>query len=122
MQSSDLAVQASESRFMCLKILTDMLIQLLNEDTIYNPAKNDAHTATLDSLIVNVLIPLASTLLQEQDPAPFYGQRLLASLLDCNLRLLKHLPQQAILAICDCYQTEESALNKHTIKIMRHML
>ena len=28
------------------------------------------------------------------------------------------------MAICDCYQTEDSgaSLNKHTIKIMRHML
>ena len=122
--SSDLAVTASESRFLCLKILTDMLIQLLNEDAVYSPQKPNTETQSLDSLLVQVLIPLASSLLQENEPAPFYGQRLLASLLDCNIRLLKHVGQGTILAICDCYQTEDSgaSLNKHTIKIMRHML
>ena len=37
-----LAFEASESRFLCLKIMTDILIPLLNEEAIYNKnATND---------------------------------------------------------------------------------
>lgn len=73
LQSTDQASSASESRFLCLKILTDILIHLLNEDSIYSPARNDALTQKLDSMIVQSLIPLANQLLTENEPAPFYG-------------------------------------------------
>lgn len=73
-------------------------------------------------MIVQSLIPLANQLLSENEPAPFYGQRLLSAMLDCNVRLAKSLPQQTVLAICEYYQLDDANLNKHTIKILRHLL
>jgi len=38
---TDLASTASESRFLCLKLMTDVLVTLLSDETVYNPIKND---------------------------------------------------------------------------------
>jgi len=40
--------------------MTDILINLLTEDSVYNPTKNDVNTQKLDSMIMNSLIPLSS--------------------------------------------------------------
>jgi len=119
---TDLASTASESRFLCLKLMTDVLVTLLSDETVYNPIKNDAISQKLDSLIASSLLPLANQLLCEAEPAPFYGQRLLSAILDCNLKLCKGLPQQTVLSICDYYKSDDANLNKHTIKAMRHVL
>lgn len=41
-EQASVARTASESRFLCLKILTDILLQILSEESIYNPHKNDS--------------------------------------------------------------------------------
>ena len=118
-----LANVASESRFLCLKIMTDILIPLLNEEAIYNKNQNtDGQSQRIENLLVQNIIPLAAQLLTEGDPAPFYGQRLLSALLDCNPRLIKHIPQAIMLMICDFYQMDDSNLNKHTLKILKYLL
>ena len=65
----------SEQRYLCLKLLTDMLLVLLNEDQIYSASgKNEgAAQQKLDSLITNSLVPLAAQLIQEPEPGPFFG-------------------------------------------------
>jgi hypothetical protein len=49
---------------MCLKILTDVLIILLNEENIYSTTAHqkapDSTTGKLDTLITSSLIPLSS--------------------------------------------------------------
>ena len=40
--SNSLSLEARESRFLALKIITDVLIPLLNEDQIYNKVQTPA--------------------------------------------------------------------------------
>jgi hypothetical protein len=102
--------------------MTDVLVTLLADETVYNPSKSDAHSQKLDSLIASSLLPLANQLLSESEPAPFYGQRLLAVMLDCNPKLCKSLQQQTVLSICEYYKFDDANLNKHTIKAMKHVV
>jgi hypothetical protein len=58
-----MSLEARESRFLALKIMTDVLIPLLNEDQIYNKVQvpsQDSQTQKIDTLLVQNLIPLAS--------------------------------------------------------------
>lgn len=104
-QESECEQLASELRFLSLKLLTDMLQVLLADEQIYQPhvLQPGQTSAKLEVLIQNCLIPLATKLLTEQEPAPLFGQRLLSCLLDHNIKLTKQLPQQAVLQICDFY-------------------
>lgn len=102
--------------------MTDILVTLLNDDTVYNPSRNDSLSQKLDSLTNTSLLPLANQLLTESEPAPFYGQRLLSAILDCNPKLGKTLSQQTVLSICEYYKFDDANLNKHTIKVMKHLL
>jgi hypothetical protein len=61
-----------ETRFLSLKIMTDILITL---------AEVDGATGCFDQYI-SELMPLAKNLLSEQSPVPFYGQRLLSVLIE----------------------------------------
>lgn len=65
MQSASQAQSCSESRFLSLKIMTDILIHLLNEETIYSPSRQDELTIKLDNFLISGLLPLATHLLQE---------------------------------------------------------
>mmetsp|Transcript_9924 Transcript_9924/g.11744 ORF Transcript_9924/g.11744 Transcript_9924/m.11744 type:complete len:142 (+) Transcript_9924:1716-2141(+) len=105
---STLGLHEDESRFLCLKIINDTLVTLLNEESIYI-AHYDAHagaqgssssqqppsqaaiasTLKINQFLVEGLLPLAARLLSQSDPEPFYGQRLLSTILDKNRRLIK---------------------------------
>jgi len=50
----------------------------------------------LDNFLINGLLPLATNLLQESDPVPFYGQRLLSALLERNPKLAINLHSDAV--------------------------
>lgn len=106
---STLGLHEDESRFLCLKIINDTLITLLNEESIYIPhhdgqasasgsgsgSNQGAHaiasTQKINQFLVDGLLPLAARLLSQNDPEPFYGQRLLSTILDKNKRIIKHL-------------------------------
>ena len=107
----------SDLKYQCLKIMTDILIHLLDDHGL-----KQQETQQKLELVVQNLIPLSSQLLSQPEPASFYGQRLLSALLDSNPKLTKHLPQQTIHSICDNYHQDEAKLNKHTIKILRHLM
>ena len=67
---SQLAAQESESRFLALKIITDMLILLLSEDSIYMPnlpfdaeqaqsTQQQSSTHRINKFLSQGLLPLA---------------------------------------------------------------
>ena len=100
---SSMSVNEYESRFLCLKIINDILVTMLNEESIYiphsdgQPATNAsgsnqnalASTQKINQFLVDGLLPLAARLLSQADPEPFYGQRLLSTILDKNRRIVK---------------------------------
>jgi len=92
-------------------------------------------------------MPLAARLLSQSDPEPFYGQRLLSTILDKNKRLIKILrnlqtsvpgqdstsveeqkqsqpaPSKSVLQlISDFYQVNHANLNKHTIIVVEALM
>ena len=101
-----LMAQASESRFVSLKILTDILVYLISEDQVYQPSpgkddqksksssnqqqnlqlSTDPNTSTgrVNLFLQQGLMPLINQLMQDSDPIPFYAQRILSSVLDRN--------------------------------------
>ena len=84
--------KASEIRFLSLKILIDITVQLLNDDTVYDLSQNNQaanSTKQLNLLAVHGLLPLAISLFGEADTVPFYGQRMLSVLLERNSQLVK---------------------------------
>ena len=90
---SPLALHEDESRFLCLKIINDTLVTLLNEESIYLPhhdgaqaqasgsssgaASQSTHTLAstqkINQFLADGLLPLAARLLSQSDPEPFYG-------------------------------------------------
>jgi hypothetical protein len=97
---SQLAAQESESRFLALKIITDMLILLLSEDSIYMPhlpfdaettqqTQQQSSTHKINKFLSQGLLPLAGQLLSGSDPEPFYGMRLLSAIFDRNIHFVK---------------------------------
>lgn len=53
---------------------------------------------------------------------PFYGQRLLSALLERNPKLSNSIAEDAVSTIVEFYQTSNTNLNKHTIKILKSLL
>lgn len=102
-----LSGKLSESRFLSLKIITDTLIVLLNEESIYNnqlpvgteqgvtpqqqQQTNFLSTQKINAFLLDGLLPMAAQLLAQSDPEPFYGQRLLSAILDKNRKFVKTL-------------------------------
>ena len=101
---SALCLHEEESRFLCLKIINDTLVTLLNEESIYIPhfesnreggsagsgiitnsssatvqsaQTNNSATITstqkINQFLIDGLLPLATRLLSQSDPEPFYG-------------------------------------------------
>ena len=157
---SSMSVNEYESRFLCLKIINDILVTMLNEESIYiphsdgQPATNAsgsnqnalASTQKINQFLVDGLLPLAARLLSQADPEPFYGQRLLSTILDKNRRIVKvlrslqtaghggmnqdsmeevksHQAGKSVLQlITEFYQVNHANLNKHTIIIVEALM
>lgn len=105
-----LVTQAHESRFVSLKIMTDILVYLISEDQVYSPnsmqdkdgkhkseearlknAEKESATQRLNTFLQQGLLPLINQLLQENDPIPFYAQRIISTILDRNSSFVMHL-------------------------------
>ncbi|XP_022144479.1 serine/threonine-protein kinase RUNKEL-like [Momordica charantia] len=68
-----------DARFLCLKILFDVMVIFLNEPSIDGQRLQDLkHIANLHFL------PLYPALIEDDDPIPMYAQKLLVMLIECN--------------------------------------
>lgn len=75
--------ESADLRFLSLKIFTDIVVQYLGEETIYNTAdQSTGSTLQLNDLLVSQLFPTLPHLLQDTDPLPLFALKLLSSLLD----------------------------------------
>lgn len=68
-----------EARFLCLKILFDVMVIFLNETSENVKRKED-----LKSISATHFLPLLPTLLEDEDPIPIYAQKLLMMLIEFN--------------------------------------
>ncbi|XP_052312495.1 serine/threonine-protein kinase RUNKEL isoform X2 [Populus trichocarpa] len=68
-----------DARFLCLKILFDVMIIFLNE-----PLEDDQRSEALKSISIIHFLPLYPTFIEDEDPIPMYAQKLLVMLIEFN--------------------------------------
>lgn len=68
-----------DARFLCLKILFDVMIILLSE-----PIEEEQRLKDLKFISNTRFLPLYLTLIEDEDPIPIYAQKLLLMLLEFN--------------------------------------
>ncbi|XP_021904963.1 LOW QUALITY PROTEIN: serine/threonine-protein kinase RUNKEL [Carica papaya] len=66
-----------DARFLCLKILFDVMIIFLNE-----PFENEERSEDLKSISNSHFLPLYPNLIEDEDPIPIYAQKLLVMLIE----------------------------------------
>ncbi|XVF28423.1 hypothetical protein REPUB_Repub15cG0028200 [Reevesia pubescens] len=65
------------ARFLCLKIIFDVIVIFLNE-----PSTNDQRSEDLKLISNSHFLPLYPTLIEDEDPIPMYAQKLLVMLIE----------------------------------------
>ncbi|XP_030508016.2 serine/threonine-protein kinase RUNKEL [Cannabis sativa] len=68
-----------DARFLCLKILFDVMINLLNENFVEHRSKD------LELISSKHFLPLYPSLIEDEDPIPMYAQKLLVMLIEFNI-------------------------------------
>ncbi|KAE8076880.1 hypothetical protein FH972_015503 [Carpinus fangiana] len=68
-----------DARFLCLKLLFDVMVSFLNE-----PFDNDQRSEDLKSISNTHFLPLYPTLIDDEDPIPMYAQKLLVMFIEFN--------------------------------------
>ncbi|OMO98399.1 hypothetical protein COLO4_13939 [Corchorus olitorius] len=66
-----------DARFLCLKIMFDVMVIFLNE-----PALNNQRSEDLKVISNSHFLPLYPTLIEDEDPIPMYAQKLLVMLIE----------------------------------------
>lgn len=68
-----------DARFLCLKLLYDVMVSFLNE-----PFDNDQRSEDLKYISNTHFLPLYPTLIEDEDPIPMYAQKLLVMFIEFN--------------------------------------
>ncbi|EXB74817.1 Serine/threonine-protein kinase ULK4 [Morus notabilis] len=68
-----------DARFLCLKILFDVMVTLLNERF-----EDDHRLKGLETISNKHFLPLYPSLIEDEDPIPMYAQKLLVMLIEFN--------------------------------------
>lgn len=89
--------ESADIRFLSLKIFTDIIIQYLNDDSIYDLRSglpdsqisengNNVMMTTkfINDLLLKDLFPLFRLILQDNDPVPLFGLKLLSAIVEKN--------------------------------------
>ncbi|KAM5569102.1 hypothetical protein ABKV19_016560 [Rosa sericea] len=66
-----------DARFLCLKILFDVMVIFLNEQS-----EDEQGSKELQSISNTNFLPLYCSLIEDEDPIPLYAQKLLVMLID----------------------------------------
>jgi hypothetical protein len=93
---SKIKSDSADIRFLSLKIFTDIIIQYVHDDTIYDlkggesivnqEAGNNLKVTTkqINDLILKHLFPSFHIILSDNDPVPLFGLKLLAAIIERN--------------------------------------
>ena len=94
---SKIKSESADIRFLSLKIFTDIIIQYLNDDSIYDLRSglpdsqisengNNVMMTTkfINDLLLKDLFPLFRLILQDNDPVPLFGLKLLSAIVEKN--------------------------------------
>jgi len=126
---------SADIRFLSLKIFTDIVIQYMNDSSVYDPTKDGEvisqtaegnTTRQLSDLLQSQVFPRLLCLLQDADPVPLFALKLLSAIVERNPPLFaRHMRKQDPLLlplIADNYQVGHPRLNRHTINILKSVI
>ncbi|CAD8154628.1 unnamed protein product [Paramecium pentaurelia] len=116
--------QSTETKFMFLKLIIDLLSALLQEEGIYDyPNFLKPYSNELNNIITTLILPLLKELFQEQPPLPFYALKLASILLTYNSLFLPHFKRHEVLqAILDMYKPDSNNITGHTLNIIQKIV
>jgi serine/threonine-protein kinase ULK4 len=110
----------SQTRFMCLKVFSDILITMLTDESVYDPASSKVYTQSANELITKSLLPLYSQLLADEDPIPLYAIKLLSVILDQMPQTVSVLHRLNLIGVViEDFHAESHRLNAHLVKAVR---
>lgn len=114
----------TDIRFSSLKVFSDIIITLVYEDTIYEPANpGKITTKSLNDLLVKQFIPGLKKYLEDQDPIPLYALKLLSAILERCIafsRIVK--TQNLIPLLLENFQGGNPKLNLHLVSIVKRII
>jgi len=125
---SKMKSESTDIRFLSLKIFTDIMIQYLHDEGIYDSPVSQLEqapttTTKANDLILKQLFPCYELILTDNDPVPVLGLKLLAALLERNPLFVQVVKKLSIFSIVsDFYSISNQRLNRHTIKIVKSLV
>ncbi|XXQ35036.1 Protein kinase domain-containing protein [Plasmodiophora brassicae] len=109
------------TRFFCIKLITDILSTLLpslyDRGHLLNQMRSST-TSALHSLMMKEILPLIPGILNEKDPIPQYGIRLLSVMVDANLDLVSSLESIGILPLFIDLLSDREQVTLGNVKIV----
>ncbi|KAK4357847.1 hypothetical protein RND71_023457 [Anisodus tanguticus] len=84
-----------DARFLCLKILFDVMVMLLDESS-----ENEQKPENLKSISNSYFLPLYPSLIEDEDPIPAYAQKLLVMLIEYNHIKIADIVHMKIISQC----------------------
>ncbi|KAJ4844679.1 hypothetical protein Tsubulata_018297 [Turnera subulata] len=102
-----------DARFLCLKILFDVMVIFLNEPS------EDKHLLDALKSISNIhFLPLYPTLIEDEDPIPMYAQKLLVMLIEFNYIKISDILHQKTVSRCfEFLLGDLSSANVNNVKL-----
>ena len=114
---------SSQTRFMCLKIFSDILITMLTDDAIYDPNSSKVYTQSANELITKSLLPLYSQLLADEEPIPLYAIKLLSVVLEQIPQMVSVLHRLNLVGlVIQDFHADSRRLNAHLVKSVKKIV
>mmetsp|Transcript_4859 Transcript_4859/g.4099 ORF Transcript_4859/g.4099 Transcript_4859/m.4099 type:complete len:154 (-) Transcript_4859:33-494(-) len=126
---------SNEVKFMSLKVFTDIVMQFLYDESVFDAQKleiDSQHfiketdrmskytTDMINDIIINSFIPNFKYLLNEEDPIPLFAIKLMTALADRSEHFVAIINKMDILPIITEYCSGgHKRLNQHTITLIK---
>lgn len=135
-----------DTRFICLKIVTDMLLRYLNDPQVYQhipqeqqqqqqpessmpsiPARispvvgneQETNKMLIDRLILNHLLPLYKSILEDKDPVPLFGLKLLNHIAERNSFFIEPMHELGLVPkLFEFFELEHRNNNVHNVRLI----
>ncbi|GFR42705.1 hypothetical protein Agub_g3628 [Astrephomene gubernaculifera] len=121
--------EGGDTRFFCLRMVSDVLQTLLLDEELYGSAQQRAEggggvaAAAIDRVLRSHILPLVPRLLRDEDPMPLYALKLLGGLLEINLFYVADVEAMGLAAqFFEFLSLEHSNNNVHNIRLCRQII
>ncbi|KAJ4968677.1 hypothetical protein NE237_015378 [Protea cynaroides] len=102
-----------DARFLCLKIMFDVMVIFLNE-----PSEDEQRTEDLKFISSAHFLPLYTSFVQDEDPIPMYAQKLLLMLIEFNYIKISDILHQEMVSQCFEFLLDDlSSANVNNVKL-----